>query len=140
MTLPFGLGSLPLPDWLPWWVPAVLLIPVLLYGLLALAVPFSVFGLKGRMEGIELRLDDLHAEIRGLVARLPPALGDEYAPRAEAARGPVVTPYYPETTEPAPLPVPERVRLVPAPVRAPRADSRPVTRQEIRAEPRLGPR
>ncbi len=45
MTLPFTL-----PDWLPWWVPLLLLVPALLYAMLLLAMPFNVFGVKGRLE------------------------------------------------------------------------------------------
>ena len=51
--------SLTLPDWVPWWVPLVLLLPALLYGLAFLFMPFSVIGLKSRMEAIEARLAGL---------------------------------------------------------------------------------
>ena len=64
MTLP-----LTLPDWLPWWVATVLLVPGLLYLLLLLAMPFSVLGLKSRLESIDARLDDLQTELRTLTAR-----------------------------------------------------------------------
>jgi hypothetical protein len=60
-----------LPDWLPWWVPIAVLVPALLYLLVFLLMPFSVFGLKGRLEAIELRLDEIQGEIRTLVLRLP---------------------------------------------------------------------
>ena len=66
MTLPFTL-----PDWLPWWVPLVLLVPALLYLLAFLFMPFSVIGLKGRLDSLEARLDDIQQEIRSLVLRLP---------------------------------------------------------------------
>lgn len=66
MTLPF-----PLPDWLPWWVPIVLLVPALLYALAFLFMPFSVIGLKSRMDTIEARLDEIQGEIRHLALRLP---------------------------------------------------------------------
>ncbi|HET9018912.1 MAG TPA: hypothetical protein VFN46_04965 [Acetobacteraceae bacterium] len=68
MTMPFAL-----PDWLPWWVPLVVLVPVLLYLALLLMVPFSVFGLKGRLEMIDARLDEIQEEIRTLSLRLPEA-------------------------------------------------------------------
>jgi hypothetical protein len=58
--------TLTLPDWLPWWVPTVLLVPALLYALLLLAMPFSVFGLKTRLESIDARLDELQSELRML--------------------------------------------------------------------------
>jgi hypothetical protein len=66
MTLPFTL-----PDWLPWWVPIVLLVPALLYALAFLFMPFSVIGVKGRLEVIEARLDEIQGEIRHLALRLP---------------------------------------------------------------------
>jgi hypothetical protein len=66
MTLPF-----PLPDWLPWWVPIALLVPLLLYALAFLFMPFSVIGVKSRLEVIEARLDEIQGEIRHLALRLP---------------------------------------------------------------------
>jgi hypothetical protein len=66
MTLPFAL-----PDWLPWWVPIVLLVPLLLYALAFLFMPFSVIGVKSRLEVIEARLDEIQGEIRHLSLRLP---------------------------------------------------------------------
>ncbi len=66
MTLPFTL-----PDWLPWWVPIVLLVPALLYALAFLFMPFSVIGVKSRLEVIEARLDEIQGEIRHLALRLP---------------------------------------------------------------------
>jgi len=68
MTLPFSL-----PDWLPWWVPIVLLVPALLYALAFLFMPFSVIGVKSRLEVIEARLDEIQGEIRHLALRLPEA-------------------------------------------------------------------
>jgi hypothetical protein len=71
MTLPFSL-----PDWVPWWLPFAVLVPGLLYLLAFLLMPFSVFGVKGRLEGVEARLDEIQAEIRGLALRLPEPLAD----------------------------------------------------------------
>ena len=59
-----------LPDWLPWWLALVILIPVAIYVLALLAMPFSVFGVKGRLEGVEARLDEIQGEIRALSLRL----------------------------------------------------------------------
>jgi hypothetical protein len=59
MTLPF-----PIPDWLPWWVPFVILVLAVLYLLVFLVMPFSVFGLKGRLDLIEARLEEIQLEIR----------------------------------------------------------------------------
>jgi hypothetical protein len=66
MTMPFSL-----PDWVPWWVPLVLLLPALLYGLAFLFMPFSVIGVKARLEVMEARLDEIQNEIRHLALRLP---------------------------------------------------------------------
>ena len=54
MTSPISL-----PDWLPWWVPILLLLPALLYGLMFLFMPFSLIGVKGRLDAIEARLDEI---------------------------------------------------------------------------------
>ena len=60
-----------LPEWLPSWVPLVLLLPTLLWGLSFLFMPFSVFGVKSRLEVIEQRLDEIQNEIRHVALRLP---------------------------------------------------------------------
>jgi hypothetical protein len=60
-----------LPDWLPWWAPLLLLLPALLYALAFLFMPFSVIGVKARLEVIEARLDEIQNEIRHLALRLP---------------------------------------------------------------------
>lgn len=60
-----------LPDWVPWWLPVVVLVPVLFFGICLILMPFSVFGTKARLEGIEQRLDEIQGEIRSLAFRLP---------------------------------------------------------------------
>jgi hypothetical protein len=62
---------IPLPDWVPWWVPLGLLVPCLLYALAFLFMPFSVIGMKSRLEAIEARLDEIQGEIRSLSLRMP---------------------------------------------------------------------
>jgi hypothetical protein len=64
-----------LPDWAPWWVPMAVLVPALLYLLVFLLMPFSLFGLKRRLEAIEARLDEIQGEIRSLVLRMPELRG-----------------------------------------------------------------
>ncbi len=62
---------LPLPDWMPWWTHLAILLAILFFGLMILLMPFSVFGTKSRLEGIEARLDEIQGEIRSLALRLP---------------------------------------------------------------------
>lgn len=71
MTLPFQL-----PTWIPWWLFFAALALGVLYVLAFLVMPFSVFGLKGRMEGIEARLDEIQMEMRRLTLRLPDLPGN----------------------------------------------------------------
>jgi hypothetical protein len=63
-------GALVVPG-LPDWVGMVLLVMLALVALAYVAMPFSVFGLKGRLEAIEVQLDEIQAEIRSLAARMP---------------------------------------------------------------------
>ena len=64
-------GALSLPDWVPWWAQLLLLIAGVLITMAFVMMPFSVFGLKSRLEAIEARIDELQGEIRTLVLRLP---------------------------------------------------------------------
>ena len=86
MNMPFAL-----PDWVPWWVPFVLIVPALLYGLAFLFMPFSVLGVKTRLEIIEARLDEIQQEIRHVALRLPIGpqsvdFEDVYAPISQVQR------------------------------------------------------
>src|ERR1700712_1703351 len=86
MNMPFAL-----PDWVPWWVPLVLLVPALLYALAFLFMPFSVLGVKTRLEAIEVRLDELQHELRHIALRLPAGsreldFEDVYAPVPQSHR------------------------------------------------------
>src|SRR5271156_2082366 len=79
------------PDWVPWWVPMVLLVPALLYALAFLFMPFSVLGVKTRLEVMEGRLDEIQQEIRHLALRLPAGprevdFEDVYAPIQQTSR------------------------------------------------------
>jgi hypothetical protein len=56
---------------LPDWSGLVALLLLLLVALAYLLMPFSVFGVKGRLEAIEAQLDEIQAEIRSLAHRLP---------------------------------------------------------------------
>jgi hypothetical protein len=64
---------------LPDWTGLLALLLLLLAGLAYLLMPFSVFGLKGRLDSIEAQLDEVQAEIRSLSLQL------SGAPRRAAA-------------------------------------------------------
>jgi hypothetical protein len=64
---------------LPEWSGLAVLLVFLLLGLCLLVMPFSVFGVKGRLDSIEAQLDDLRADIRALAMR-----GGSVASRDEA--------------------------------------------------------
>ncbi|WP_428485005.1 hypothetical protein [Rhodopila sp.] len=86
MNMPFVL-----PDWVPWWVPLALLVPALLYALAFLFMPFSVLGVKTRLEVMEARLDEIQNEIRHLALRLPAGprevdFEEVYAPLPQSQR------------------------------------------------------
>lgn len=94
-------SPLPLPDWVPWWVHLVILLVALLFGLAFLLMPFSVFGVKARLEGVEARLDEVQGELRSLSSRLPVDLGKGAAPEGYVM---------PEGRSTAALPEPRVVR------------------------------
>ena len=66
MTLPFDM-----PAWVPWWVQLLILVAAILIAGAYLLMPFSVFGLKARLEALDQRLDDLQSDLRELTNRLP---------------------------------------------------------------------
>ena len=56
---------------LPGWTGLLVLLLLMLVALAYLLMPFSVFGLKGRLDSLEAQLDEVHAELRSLAMRLP---------------------------------------------------------------------
>ena len=54
---------------LPNWVGLILLLVLGMALLAFLAMPFSVFGVKARLEQIEAQLDEIQTELRALVLR-----------------------------------------------------------------------
>jgi len=66
MQMPFQF-----PDWMPWWAQLIIVVGAILLALAYLALPFSVFGTKSRLDAIEARLDEIQGEIRSLSLRLP---------------------------------------------------------------------
>jgi hypothetical protein len=131
MPIPFTF-----PDWVPWWVQLLVVVVGILLGLAFALMPFSVFGVKSRLDAVEARLDEIQGEIRSLALRLPePARRGAYdedlviramSPAAEAVVSrPPIPPasWAPERTE-----------------RRPGAGAPPLESGRGRAEPRLGPR
>lgn len=111
---------------LPSWVAIVLLVAIAVTVLAFLAMPFSVFGVKTRLEAVEAELAELRGEIRALL-RQPPA------PGAPAARAAVEEDYVAPPGRLAPR-APEVAPRITPPVPPPAA--RPA-RSAARAEPRL---
>lgn len=66
-----GERNVSVPDWLPWWGQLLILVTGILILLAFAMMPFSVFGIRARLEAMEERLDDIQAEIRALSLRLP---------------------------------------------------------------------
>ena len=66
---------------LPEWSGVAALVALLLVALAYLLMPFSVFGVKGRLDALEAQLDEIRDEIRGLSIRLSDA------PRRAGATG-----------------------------------------------------
>jgi hypothetical protein len=81
---------------LPEWTGLVALLVLALLALCLLVMPFSVFGLKGRLDSIEAQLDDLRADLRVMTARQPearrenwdatPTIPEPYSPPAPQGR------------------------------------------------------
>lgn len=136
MTLPFSL-----PVWVPWWVPFLVLVPGVLYLLAFLLMPFSVFGTKGRLESLEARLDEVHAEIRRLALRLPePLAGGAYEddlPSLPIAHPPPVSEIRRPPIPPAPGAADEEAGLRVRAGAAARRREPDVPPRLPRAEPRL---
>lgn len=135
MTLPFSL-----PVWVPWWVPFLVLVPGVLYLLAFLLMPFSVFGTKGRLESLEARLDEVHAEIRRLALRLPEPLDagayEEDLPSLPAAHRPPAPDLHRPPIPPAPTGAEDAAGLRLPSGAARRREPDPPPRLP-RAEPRL---
>ncbi|OYV34933.1 MAG: hypothetical protein B7Z81_09365 [Acidocella sp. 20-61-6] len=125
-NLPFAL-----PAWMPDWLFLLLALPVLLYALAFLLMPFSVFGVKARLEALESEIDSLHEDLRMMTMRSSGA-SSPASPRLDAydelpsfgRPKPRTQPVYDDPPPPrptAPRPVappmsaPTRERLAPAP-------------------------
>lgn len=130
MTLPFSL-----PDWVPPWVGFAAIVVAGLFILAFLLMPFSVFGLKGRLEVVEARLDEIQSEIRNLALRLPEPVRTDYEPELDDRRR-----WADSTARP---PIPPRPLSSPGLAQDDRPPPSPARRvqpgRSVRTEPRLGP-
>ncbi len=142
-----------LPDWMPWWLAMPLLVLALPYALLALAVPFSVIALWRRLDGLEVRLDEIHGELQGLAMRLTAARHEppEWPFRSQEHAGPEVdapaerslygharTPVPPAA--PPTAPVADAPRPAPSPTAPPAPRMRPPDRSADRLVDEPSPR
>lgn len=75
-----------LPDWLPPWAQLLIVIALAGFALAFLCMPFAVFGLKGRLSGLELQLEEARADLQVIAARLAVLATDSTARTPAAAR------------------------------------------------------
>ena len=127
MQLPFTL-----PDWAPPWASFVIASVAVLFILAFLLMPFSVLGVKGRIDGVEARLDDIQNDLRALATRLPDMRRVEYDAEADVLPPPRST--WQDTPRTAAPP-----RPVPADSPPPPPNRRVAPNRAVRSEPRLGP-
>ncbi len=130
MTLPFTL-----PDWLPDWAFLLLAIPALLFLFAFLLMPFSVFGVKPRLEAMEAQLDTLTEELRNLTLSARGLGGRSFAEDP----GPFDLPGFAQPKRAEPPPEPSRAPPPPEPfaARRERPEARLSPRPGRRSEPRL---
>ncbi|MBO1074040.1 hypothetical protein [Roseomonas marmotae] len=125
-------NSLTIPG-MPEWTGLLMLVLILLFAAAFLLMPFSVFGLKARLDALEVQLDEIQAEIRSLALRLTEP---ELPPRPPISEEWVEPPASYATREHAP---PRITPPVPPPPAWP--ERRPVrgaaAAPPSRAEPRL---
>jgi hypothetical protein len=138
MNLPFTL-PFALPDWLPAWAFLLLAVPVLLWLLAFLTVPFSVFGVKARLESLEAQIDALQEDLRNATLRagtgaMPRARVEDYDDVPNFNRVKAAQPRY--------EPMPSIPPIPPAPMTplTPRAEERPGPRLPARPARRTEPR
>ncbi|ETD00011.1 MULTISPECIES: hypothetical protein [Asaia] len=100
---------------LPLWMQFLAGFILLGLGLMFILMPFSIFGVKPRLEEVELQLNEVRAELRIIAMRLAQGAGETgpsgepiYAPprRAAASAGQAEPPLRPTETMRAPDPMP----------------------------------
>lgn len=144
-----------LPDWMPTWMFLLLAVPVLLYALAFLLMPFSVFGVKARIESLEAQIESLHDEVRmmsmrsaGIVprGRARTELDDDVPDFAHLKKSqrlhaePMVTQVTPRAPDPAPAMRP-RPSVIPTPtVTPPQVTPAIPTRERLAPNPAAPPR
>jgi len=127
---------LSLPDWAPGWLGPVLVILGALFALAFLLMPFTVFSLKSRLEQIELKLEDIHADLQALGAPDPAAVPrSNYAWPEPASATADRIPVHPPIPPAPPRYQPDRAPEGPPSLRAQVALKRDEPRR--RAEPKL---
>ncbi len=142
MDLPFTL-----PDWLPAWAFLLLAIPALLFVLAFVLMPFSVFGVKARLEAIESQLDAMTEELRNLNFRARGISGRSYADDGEAfdlpnfGRSKPATAYQEtRTAPPPPVPLTPLVSQRDKPIALVPQRDKPIARLPQRPSRRTEPR
>ncbi|MDG6095323.1 hypothetical protein LOC54_09440 [Acetobacter sp. AN02] len=130
---------------LPLWAQSALLALMLMFALLFLFMPFAVYGVKSRLREMELRLEEIRAELRVITSRLgglePPARTEWTPPPAPErpspefrAPGAPVRPV--AATAPKPVdPVPAAPDPVQPPQAAPRSEEKAAPRTEQEGQP-----
>jgi hypothetical protein len=117
-----------LPDWMPGWAFLALAVLALLWFLAFLLVPFSVIGLKARLESLEGQVEAMHEDLRVMGMRASGALTpasrhlDPYedVPHFSALKRSAAQAAGEEASRHAPIPTPQatphnRERLTPPP-------------------------
>lgn len=132
---------------LPDWANLVVLVLGLMIALAWVLMPFSVFGVKGRIEALEARLEVIHEEIRQLNIRIAQGAGRTSSDFGMPAEAPTMRRHEaaavpePRIAPPIPPPpvMPERVArpATPPPVRSDQARAEPILPPPGRAEPKL---
>ncbi|WP_421988884.1 hypothetical protein [Roseococcus sp.] len=84
---------------LPEWTGLIALFVLLLLALCLLVMPFSVFGVKGRLDNLEAQLDEIRAELRAFAARMPDTRRTEWRGGEHEIELPVLS----ARPDPAPL-------------------------------------
>ncbi|MDI2090745.1 hypothetical protein [Commensalibacter oyaizuii] len=59
------------PEWIPWWLQLTIVGIIVIFGICFLLMPFSVFGVKSRLTYIDHQMEDIQAQLRVLLKRMP---------------------------------------------------------------------